>query len=368
MSEDDPEITVRRVTWSTDWRKALDSRRPNGSHAHPIVGDSPQAGWWRIRRDRADPIPVHIIELCPTDEMTGELAGDVTYECFMSGAQVAVEQAWPWCGKLPISEQEYERMLNQDAQNGGPATIPHPGERQGSGTLTPAPPPPYTPPEPRPDPMRSAEIDKLAEALAKAQGDIEGATKDASNPAFKQGARVAAYATLASVWEACRKALSSNGLAVTQTTRGGDLATVTVITTLLHASGQWMRSDLTMKPMAATPQGIGSAITYARRYALAAMVGVAPEDDDGEGAMGRQTKPEPVPHREDDVARQAAEFANGLMAQIEACKSPATLVEIMAMPKNKGGVERLEASYPDLHKQVTNVQQRKALQLTKAAA
>ena len=206
-------------------------------------------------------------------------------------------------------------------------------------------------------------IGKLAEALAAAQGAIKGAAKDKTNPHFKSQ-----YADLTAVWDACREALSNNGLAVTQTTRGGDLATVTVITTLLHASGQWMRSDLTMKPMAATPQGIGSAITYARRYALAAMVGVAPEDDDGEGAMGRQTKPEPVPHREDDVARQAAEFANGLMAQIEACKSPATLVEIMAMPKNKGGVERLEASYPDLHKQVTNVQQRKALQLTKAAA
>ncbi|MDP2362296.1 MAG: ERF family protein, partial [Ignavibacteria bacterium] len=110
------------------------------------------------------------------------------------------------------------------------------------------------------------------------------ARKDSANPFFKS-----VYADLASVWEACRQALSTNGLCVIQTT-DNDNGSVIVITTLIHSSGQWIRGKLRIKPVKDDPQGIGSAITYARRYALAAIVGVAPdegEDDDGEGAMGR---------------------------------------------------------------------------------
>jgi hypothetical protein len=126
---------------------------------------------------------------------------------------------------------------------------------------------------------KSESIGKLAEALAKAQGAIEGAKKDQANPFFRSK-----YADLSSVWEACRKQLSENGLAVMQTTCGSDPDTVTVETFLTHSSGEWIKSSLTMRPTKSDPQGIGSCITYARRYALAAMVGVAPEDDDGNAA------------------------------------------------------------------------------------
>lgn len=129
--------------------------------------------------------------------------------------------------------------------------------------------------------MQSESIAKLAEALSKAQGKIKGAAKDTANPFFKSK-----YADLASVWDACREALTENGLCVLQTTEDG-IEHVTVITTLSHSSGEWIRGRLTMKPVKNDPQGIGSAITYARRYALAAIVGVAPEDDDGEAASGR---------------------------------------------------------------------------------
>jgi hypothetical protein len=132
------------------------------------------------------------------------------------------------------------------------------------------------------EPMQSESIAKLAEALSKAQGSIKGAAKDTENPFFKSR-----YADLASVWDACREALTANGLSVIQTTDDG-VEGVTVITTLAHSSGEWMRGRLTMKPVKNDPQGIGSTITYARRYALAAMVGVAPEDDDGNSASGRQ--------------------------------------------------------------------------------
>lgn len=129
---------------------------------------------------------------------------------------------------------------------------------------------------------QSEQINELAGALAKAQGKITGALKDSSNPFFKSR-----YADLASVWDACRGPLSDNGLAVVQLTESDD-AGVYVSTTLAHSSGQWMRSRLRLSPKDTTPQGMGSAITYGRRYALAAIVGVAQVDDDGNAASGRQ--------------------------------------------------------------------------------
>lgn len=131
-------------------------------------------------------------------------------------------------------------------------------------------------------------INELAGALAKAQGQMEGAKKDMANPFFKSK-----YADLASVWEAARKPLSDNGLAVIQTTNG-DCEVVTVITTLFHSSGQWIRGTLKMRPSKLDPQGIGSCLTYARRYALAAMVGIAPEDDDGNAASQKNGTPAQV--------------------------------------------------------------------------
>jgi hypothetical protein len=131
----------------------------------------------------------------------------------------------------------------------------------------------------------SQEIKDIAESLALAQSEIEGASKDRINPHFKSS-----YATLASVWEACRAALTKNGLSVVQGAKAdGNLVTVTSM--LLHKSGQWFKDQISMRAMNETPQAIGSAITYGRRYALAALVGVAPEDDDGNAGSGR---PEPL--------------------------------------------------------------------------
>ncbi len=124
-------------------------------------------------------------------------------------------------------------------------------------------------------------IAELASALAKAQGAIVNAAKDTENTFFHSR-----YATLASVWDACRKPLADNGLAVVQTVTETDRGQV-LVTTLAHASGQWMRSHYPVVPVKQDPQGFGSALTYARRYALSAMVGVAPADDDGEAAVGR---------------------------------------------------------------------------------
>lgn len=129
-------------------------------------------------------------------------------------------------------------------------------------------------------PRSSLTVGKLAEALAKAQAEMDGAAKDATNPHFKSK-----YADLASIRDACRP-LSKHGIAVLQPTKA-DGNRVTVTTLLMHSSGEWIAEELTLTALQATPQAVGSAITYGRRYGLASMVGIAPEDDDGEAAEGR---------------------------------------------------------------------------------
>lgn len=131
---------------------------------------------------------------------------------------------------------------------------------------------------------KSESIGVLTKALSLAQAEIKGAVKDSNNPFFK-----ADYADLSSVWDACREALTKNNLAIFQPTDVSDQGVV-VETVISHESGEWVSGRLLIHPTKNDPQGIGSAITYARRYALASMVGVCPADDDGEGAMGRDKK------------------------------------------------------------------------------
>lgn len=140
----------------------------------------------------------------------------------------------------------------------------------------------------------SAELDKLATALAVAQRVIATARKDSQNPFFRSS-----YADLASVWEACREPLTVNGLSIAQFPGfiAGSPPVATVTTVLLHTSGQWMAEtagapmpDQTRKDGSverANAQGVGSAITYLRRYALAAVASVSPADDDGNAASGK---------------------------------------------------------------------------------
>jgi len=142
----------------------------------------------------------------------------------------------------------------------------------------------------------SEQIGELAAALAAAQGEMTAASKDATNPHFKSR-----YATLASVWDAIRGPLSQHGLSVSQVLESPENGVgVAVRTMLLHTSGQWIASRYVM-PIGdkLTPQAIGSAITYARRYALSAIVGIAPDDDDDGNAASvtpaRQEAPTPPP-------------------------------------------------------------------------
>jgi hypothetical protein len=130
--------------------------------------------------------------------------------------------------------------------------------------------------------MKSETIGALAAALAKAQSQISGAVKDSANPFFRSK-----YADLEAVWEACRKPLTDNGLAVVQTSRYTPDGLM-LVTTLLHSSGEWITGEMPVLVKDASPQAQGSGLTYARRYALAAIVGIYQTDDDGEAAQGRK--------------------------------------------------------------------------------
>lgn len=124
----------------------------------------------------------------------------------------------------------------------------------------------------------SSSIAEITKALSKAQGQFDHAKKDVKNEFFKSR-----YADLASVIDVAKKPLSDNGLAVIQTTKLIE-GRLSLITTLSHSSGEWIKGEYPINPTKNDPQGMGSAMTYARRYAFSAITGIASEDDDGNAA------------------------------------------------------------------------------------
>lgn len=143
---------------------------------------------------------------------------------------------------------------------------------------------------------KSESIKDLAAALSKAQGAMRAAIKDSANPFFKSK-----YSDLASVIEAIRKPLSENGLAFVQGTDFDDSCGVIVETMLMHSSGEWISARIKMVPTKNDPQGIGSCVTYAKRYGLQALVGIPSDDDDGNTASGNAVKPESFKSIAEDV-------------------------------------------------------------------
>lgn len=161
----------------------------------------------------------------------------------------------------------------------------------------------------------SEQLDQLFGALAEAQGEMTGASKDKIAKVKSDKADYSyKYSDLQSVIEACREPLSKSGICVIQppcaktrmisvlTNRGEQAeqtaVEVTVTTLLGHKSGQWIACDLVLVSSQITPQGIGSAITYGRRYGLQSMAGVASDDDDGAAASaGRQPENYQSPKR-----------------------------------------------------------------------
>lgn len=126
--------------------------------------------------------------------------------------------------------------------------------------------------------LMSEQINELALALSKAQATIENVSKDKQAYGYK-------YADLASCLEAVKKPLSDNGLAVSQLV-STDGEKQMLITMLVHSSGQWLKSVLSIESVVMKQcnslQQIGAGITYARRYALSAIVGLTQDDDDAQ--------------------------------------------------------------------------------------
>ena len=149
-------------------------------------------------------------------------------------------------------------------------------------------------------PTQSESVATLAEALAKAQGQIGHAAKDKTNPFYKS-----TYADLASVMDAIRTPLCENGLSFIQRFPDTTINLAQIETVIMHASGEWISCGTIAVPVGKareekdgpfviTAQTFGSAVQYARRYALSTVFGVAAEEDDGNAASGKNQKQGPA--------------------------------------------------------------------------
>jgi len=133
--------------------------------------------------------------------------------------------------------------------------------------------------------MASSEsIKELATALSKLQGQLTFAVKDSANPFFKSK-----YADLESVWDSCRDALAKNGLAVIQMPGNYFEGRMWLITRLVHSSGEWIEQEMSIPVAKQDAHGCLAAVTYMRRGALAAFLGIVQADDDGNVASGKLT-------------------------------------------------------------------------------
>ena len=187
----------------------------------------------------------------------------------------------------------------------------------------------------------------LAKALVSAQKAMESVKKASSNPAFKSK-----YADLSEVVEAVVPALNEQGVAVIQSPSfDGDW--VSISTTMLHESGAAVSSVLRLRPSKSDPQGVGSAITYARRYSLLAMTGTAPEDDDGNAASGprQQHQQQQQPKVQERAPLTLTERAEAVMAALASAPDPDTLAKVWA--KASGLCADLDMKDPERLIQIT---------------
>lgn len=199
---------------------------------------------------------------------------------------------------------------------------------------------------------KSESIAALAAALAKAQAEMGPAKKDAVNPHYKSK-----YADFSSVWEAARTVLPKHGLAVVQTNADTDRG-VCVETMLVHSSGEWISGRLTLPVSKADAQGHGSAITYARRYGLAAIVCMAAdEDDDANAAVQRSA---PSVSAAPAIKRDWSAFETEIIGRIHAAEDDSAVLQIAR--------EVHEARPPKTHRDaIANAYTAKIASLTKPA-
>jgi hypothetical protein len=151
-----------------------------------------------------------------------------------------------------------------------------------------------------------SELSNLAAALSAAQSEIEGAVKGAVNPHFRSK-----YADLGACWDACRGPLTKHGLSIVQLPVACDPGWVKLRTILMHKSGEVLEDTWSVPVSKQDAQGYGSALTYARRYMLQAIVGLAPIDDDAEASVGR-SQPQQQQAKQDTHTVEAINALEGV--------------------------------------------------------
>jgi len=130
----------------------------------------------------------------------------------------------------------------------------------------------------------SENVDKIFPALIKAQSEMGNAKKNCTNPFYKSK-----YADLAEMIDVTKEVLFANKMAIIQSPEGtGNTASINC--RIIHESGQWLEGTITLPLSKNDPQQAGTAITYARRYQLAALFNIAQEDDDGNEGSGKTEK------------------------------------------------------------------------------
>jgi hypothetical protein len=172
---------------------------------------------------------------------------------------------------------------------------------------------------------RSASITSLAAAMLRVQAEIEDPAKNKRADAGKRGSY--RYADLPAVLDVVRPALTAHDLAVMQFPCEHD-GQPALTTLLMHASGEWVETTIKLRPVQTDPQSVGSALTYARRYALLALCGIAADDDDDgrAGSQRPQQQPKPAQQPQPGAARageQPTEYARGIVDRLDAARSRA---------------------------------------------
>ena len=183
--------------------------------------------------------------------------------------------------------------------------------------------------------LKSESIAALAKAIALSQLHVENALKSSTNPHFKSK-----YADLAEILNTVRPVFSANGIAIVQTPTF-ESGVASVETMLCHESGEFISSVCSSPVSKQDAQGIGSAITYLRRYSLAAMCGIAQEDDDGQHAVQDPQTQRQAPSRKLSNAEREMGVADMKGASDEAALKQ-VWADYHAMAKNIGDRESCE--------------------------
>lgn len=193
---------------------------------------------------------------------------------------------------------------------------------------------------------KSESVAKISKALAQFQGEVKNPANTETNPFFNSK-----YAPLSDILNAVRPLLSKYGLSVLQSP-SGDGQNIAITTLIVHESGEWIESDpLTLKAEKATAQGAGSAITYARRYALSAMLGISSEDDNDGNAVIENSKPES--EKNEDMATEAQLKKLYAMAKIKNISSDEMKKIIYEYYGKESSKELSKKEASDLIKRIT---------------